>query len=66
MLTHNSTGTVVVRNGESGALAQAILTGKNSDKLKVNLNGVPLTFELVKKNRYIATFSNLNFELVSG
>ena len=66
MLTHNSTGTVVVRNGESGALAQAILTGKNSDKLKVNLNGVPLTFELVKKNRYIATFSNFSFELVSG
>ena len=66
MLTHNSTGTVVVRNGESGALAQAILTGKNSDKLKVNLNGVPLTYELVKKNRYIATFSNLSFELVSG
>ena len=66
MLTHNSTETVVVRNSESGALAQAILTGKTSDKLKVNLNGVPLTFELVKKNRYIATFSNLSFELVSG
>ena len=66
MLTHNSTGTVVVRNSESGALAQAILTGKTSDKLKVKLNGVPITFELVKKNRYIATCSNLSFELVSG
>ncbi len=34
MLTHNFNGTVVVKNSESGALAQAILTDKTADKLK--------------------------------
>ena len=55
MLTHNSTGTVVVRNSESGALAQAILIGKTSDKLKVKLNGVPITFELVMLMLYASS-----------
>ena len=66
MLTQNFSRTVVVKNSESGALAQAILTAKTEEELKVNLNGVPLTFERLKKNRYIATCSNLSFELVSG
>ena len=66
MLTQNFNGTVVVKNSESGELAQAILTAKTEEELKVNLNGVPLTFERLKKNRYIATCSNLSFELVSG
>ena len=66
MLTQNFNATVVVKNSESGALAKAILTAKTADKLKVNLNGVPLTFERIKKNRYIASCSGLSFELVSG
>ena len=66
MLTQNFNGTVVVKNSESGALAQAILTATTEEELKVNLNGVPLTFKRLKKNRYIATCSNLSFELVSG
>ena len=66
ILTQNFNGTVVVKNSETGALAQAILTAKTEEELKVNLNGVPLTFERLKKNRYIATCSNLSFELVSG
>ena len=66
MLTQNFNGTVVVKNSESGALAQAILTAKTVEELKVNLNGVPLTFERVKKNSYIASCSGLSFELVSG
>ena len=66
MLTQNFNGTVVVKNSESGELAQAILTAKTEEELKVNLNGVPLTFERLKKIRYIATCSNLSFELVSG
>ena len=66
MLTHNINGTVVVKNSESGALAQAILTAKTTDRLTVNLNGVPLIFERVKKDRYTATCSSLSFELVSG
>ena len=66
MLTHNFNGTVVVKNSESGALAQAILTAKTEEELKVNLNGVPLTFERLNKNRYIATCSSLSFELVTG
>ena len=66
MLSQNFNGTVIVKNSESGALAQAILTVKTEEELKVNLNGVPLTFERLKKNRYIATCSNLSFELVSG
>ena len=55
MLTQNFNGTVVVKNSESGALAQAILTAKTEEELKVNLNGVPLTFERLNKNRCIAT-----------
>ena len=66
MLTQNFNGTVVVKNSESGALAQAILTAKSVEELKVNLNGVPLTFERLNKNRYIATCSSLSFELVTG
>ena len=66
MLTQNFNGTVVVKNSESGALAQAILTAKTEEELKVNLNGVPLTFERLNKNRYIATCSSLIFELVIG
>ena len=66
MLTQNFNGTVVVKNSESGALAQAILTAKTEEELKVNLNGVPLTFERLNKNRYIATCFSLSFELVSG
>ena len=66
MLTQNFNGTVLVKNSESGALAQAILIAKTEEELKVNLNDVPLTFERLKKNRYIATCSNLSFELVSG
>ena len=66
MLTQNFNGTVVVKNSESGALAQAILTAKTEEELKVNLNGVPLTFERLNKNRYIATCSSLSFELVTG
>ena len=66
MLTQNFNGTVVVKNSESGALAQAILTAKTVEELKVNLNGVPLTFERLNKNRYIATCSSLSFELVTG
>ena len=66
MLTLYSNGTVIVKNSESGALAQAILTGKTFDALAVNLNGVPVTFKRNNKNHYIATFANLNFELVSG
>ena len=42
MLTQNFNGTVVVKNSESGALAQAILTAKTEEELKVNLNGVHL------------------------
>ena len=66
MLTQNFNGTVVVKNSESGALAQAILTAKTVEELKVNLNGVPLTFERLNKNRYNATCSSLSFELVTG
>ena len=66
MLTQNFNGTVLVKNSESGALAQAILTAKTEEELKVNLNGVPLTFERLNKNRYIATCSSLSFELVTG
>ena len=66
MLTQNFNGTVVVKNSESAALAQAILTAKTEEELKVNLNGVPLTFERLNKNRYIATCSSLSFELVTG
>ena len=66
MLTQNCNGTVVVKNSESGVLAQAILTAKTEEELKVNLNGVPLTFERLNKNRYIATCFSLSFELVSG
>ena len=66
MLTQNFNGTVVVKNSESGELAQAILTAKTEEELKVNLNGVPLTFERLNKNRYIATCFSLSFELVSG
>ena len=66
MLTQNFNGTVVVKNSESGALAQAILTAKTEEELKVNLNGVPLTFERLNKNRYIATCSSLSFKLVTG
>ena len=66
MLTQNFNGTVVVKNSESGALAQAILTAKTEEELKVNLNGVPLTFERLNKNRYNATCSSLSFELVTG
>ena len=66
MLTQNFNGTVVVKNSETGALAQAILTAKTEEELKVNLNGVPLTFERLNKNRYIATCSSLSFELVTG
>ena len=66
MLTQNFNGTVVVKNSESGALAQAILTAKTVEELKVNLNGVPLTFERLNKNRYIATCSSLSFELVTS
>ena len=66
MLTQNFNGTIVVKNSESGELAQAILTAKTEEELKVNLNGVPLTFERLNKNRYIATCSSLSFELVSG
>ena len=66
MLTQNFNGTVVVKNSESGALAQAILTAKTEEELKVNLNGVPLTFERLNKNRYIATCSSLSFGLVTG
>ena len=66
MLTQNCNGTVVVKNSESGVLAQAILTAKTEQELKVNLNGVPLTFERLNKNRYIATCSSLSFELVTG
>ena len=66
MLTHNINGTVVVKNSESGALAQAILIAKTADRLTVNLNGVPLIFQRVKKDRYTATCSSLSFELVSG
>ena len=66
MLTQNFNETVVVKNSETGALAQAILTAKTEEELKVNLNGVPLTFERLNKNRYIATCSSLSFELVSG
>ena len=66
MLTQNFNGTVVVKNSESGALAQAILTAKTVEELKVNLNGVPLTFERLNKNRYIATCSSFSFELVTG
>ena len=66
MLTQNFNGTVVVKNSESGALAQAILTAKTEEELKVNLNGVTLTFERLNKNRYIATCSSLSFGLVTG
>ena len=66
MLAQNFNGTVVVKNSESGALAQAILTAKTEEELKVNLNGVTLTFERLNKNRYIATCSSLSFELVTG
>ena len=66
MLTQNFNGTVVVKISESGALAQAILTAKTVEELKVNLNGFPLTFERLNKNRYIATCSSLSFELVTG
>ena len=66
MLTQNCNGTVVVKNSESGVLAQAILTAKTEEELKVNLNGVSLTFERLNKNRYIATCSSLSFELVTG
>jgi hypothetical protein len=65
MLTHSSHGTVIVINNESGALSQAILIGKSSKKFDVNLKGVPLTFRRIN-NRYVSTYSDLSFELVSG
>ena len=66
MVTHNSDGTVLVKHNESGAIAQALLLGRTPNALNVNLKGVPLTFERVEDNRYIATCSILSFELVSG
>ena len=65
MLTDKSNGTVLVKNNESGAIAQAVLTGKTSATLNVNLKGVPLIFALSKNNKYIAACSGLSFELVS-
>ena len=66
MFTHNFKGTVVVKNSESGAIAKAILTDKTADKLKVQLNGVPLILERVTKDRYTATCSSLSLYRVSG
>lgn len=66
MVTHNSDGTVLVKHNESGAIAQALLLGRTPNALNVNLKGVPLTFERVEDNKYIATCSSLSFELVSG
>lgn len=65
MLTDKSNGTVLVKNNESGAIAQAVLTGKTSATLNVNLKGVPLIFALSNNNKYIAACSGLSFELVS-
>ena len=65
MLTDKYTDTVLVKNNESGAIAQAVLTGKTSATLDVNLKGVPLIFALSKNNKYIAACSGLSFELVS-
>ena len=65
MLTHGSHGAVIVRNNESGSLSQAILIGKSSKKFDVNLKGVPLTFRRIN-NRYVSTYSDLSFKLVSG
>ena len=65
MLTHGSHGTVIVRNNKSGTLSQAILIGKSSKKFDVSLKGVPLTFRRIN-NRYVSTYSDLSFELVSG
>ena len=66
MLDYNSIGTVIVKNSESGALAEAILIARSRGHLNVNLNGIPITFNRNKKNRYVATFASLKFELVSG
>ena len=66
MLDFNAIGTVVVKNSESGALAEATLTARTIGALDVNLNGIPITFARDNKNRYFATFANLKFELVSG
>ena len=65
MLTDKYTDTVLVKNNESGAIAQAVLTGKTSATLNVNLKGVPLIFALSNNNKYIAACSGLSFELVS-
>ena len=65
MLTDKYTDTVLVKNNESGAIAHAVLTGKTSATLDVNLKGVPLIFALGKNDRYTATFSSLSLELVS-
>jgi len=56
MLTDKYTDTVLVKNNENGAIAQAVLTGKTSATLDVNLKGVPLIFALGKNDRYTATF----------
>ena len=66
MLTHNSYPRVLVKHHESEAIAQAFLVSKTPDVLKVNLKGVPLTFERREGNRYIASYSSLALELVSG
>ena len=66
MLDHNSIGTVIVKNSESGALAEAILTARTKRALDVLLHGIPITFDRSNQNRYVATFANLKFELVSG
>tara|TARA_E500000075_G_scaffold89654_1_gene81124 strand:+ start:961 stop:1161 length:201 start_codon:yes stop_codon:yes gene_type:complete len=66
MLDHNSIGTVIVKNSENGALAEAILTARTKRALDVLLNGIPITFDRKNQNRYVATFANLKFELVSG
>ena len=66
MLDHNSIGTVIVKNSENGALAEAILTARTKRALDVLLNGIPITFDRNNQNRYVATFANLKFELVSG
>lgn len=66
MLTHNSYARVLVKHHESEAIAQAFLVSKTPDALKVNLKGVPLTFERGEGTRYIASCSSLVLELVSG
>ena len=66
MLDHNSLGTVIVKNIDNGALAEAILTARTKRTLGVLLNGIPITFDRNKQNRYVAIFATLKFELVSG